>query len=225
MLLGSGYGSVSLAVDNSYLRMLAEVGVLGFASFIAIFLIVGVYITYAWNKIYSPVVKSFVLGFAAGVLGLSINAVFIDVFEASKVAFVLWLLTGIVVGLLTSYHRVPLRFFQEIKRMAMSSWAVGMYLLIIVVLLFSQMTRNYFVGDDFTWFRWAADCGNVTDVLARCTPNISKIIGYFTNSEGFFYRPGAKLYFLFMYQFAWLNQSVYHSVSLVLHYIVSVLVF
>ena len=225
VLLGSGYGSVSLAVDNSYLRMLAEVGVAGLASFIAIFMMVGVYVSYAWKKIYSPVIRSFVLGFAAGVLGLSINAVFIDVFEASKVAFVLWLLTGIVVGMLTSYHRVPLRFFQEIKRMAMSSWAVGIYLLIIVVLLFSQMTRNYFVGDDFTWFRWAADCGNVTDVLARCAPNISKIIEYFTNSEGFFYRPGAKLYFLFMYQFAWLNQSVYHSVSLVLHYIVSVLVF
>lgn len=225
VLVGSGYGSVSLAVDNSYLRMLAEVGALGFASFIAIFLIIGVYIVYAWNKIYSLVVKSFVLGFAAGVMGLSINAVFIDVFEASKVAFVLWLLTGVVIGVLTTYHRVPLKFFEELKRMAMSPWAVGMYLLIIVVLLFSQMTRNYFVGDDFTWFRWAADCGNVTDVAARCTPNISKIIGYFTNSEGFFYRPGTKLYFLFMYQFAWLNQSAYHSISLVLHYIVSILVF
>ncbi len=225
VLLGSGYGSVSLAVDNSYLRMLAEVGALGFASFIAIFLIIGVYIMYAWNKIYSPIVKSFVLGFAAGVLGLAINAVFIDVFEASKVAFVLWLLTGVVIGALTTYHRVPLKFFEELKRMAMSPWAVGIYLLIIVILLFSQMTRNYFVGDDFTWFRWVADCGNTADISARCAPDVSKILGYFTDSRGFFYRPGAKLYFLFMYQFAWLNQAAYHSVSLVLHYIVSVLVF
>ena len=54
--------------------------------------------------------KNFVLGFAAGVLGLAINAVFIDVFGASKVAFVLWLLTGVVIGALTTYHRVPLKF-------------------------------------------------------------------------------------------------------------------
>lgn len=225
VLLGSGYGSVSLAVDNSYLRMLAEVGVLGFVSFVAIFLVVGVYITSAWNKIYSPVVKSFVLGFGAGIVGLAINAVFIDVFEASKVAFVLWILTGIVVGMLSAYHRVQPRFFEEMKRMALSSWAVGVYLLILVVLLFSQMTRNYFVGDDFTWFRWVADCGTSIDFVTRCRPEIHKVLGYFTNAQGFFYRPGTKLYFLFMYQFAWLNQAAYHFVSLALHYVVSVLVY
>ena len=225
VLLGSGYGSVSLAVDNSYLRMLAEVGVLGFASFVVIFLIVGAYIASAWKKMYSSVTKSFVLGFAAGVLGLSINAVFIDVFEASKVAFVLWLLTGIVMGMLSVYQHEPIRFGVELKRMAASSYAICLYLLIIVVLLFSQMTRNYFVGDDFTWLRWAADCGSSMDISMRCVPDVSKILGYFTDSQGFFYRPGAKLYFLLMYQFAWLNQTAYHAVSLALHYIVSVLVF
>lgn len=226
VLLGSGYGSVSLAVDNSYLRMLAEVGILGFVSFIAIFLIVGVHIVRAWDKIHSPVVRSFVLGYAAGVAGLAVNAVFIDVFEASKVAFVLWLLTGIVMGTVSMYVRIPLTFFSEVKRMAMSSYAVAIYLLVVVVLLFSQMTRNYFVGDDFTWFRWAADCGNaVAAISERCMPTLSQIAGYFTDAQGFFYRPGAKLYFLGMYQFAWLNQTAYHAVSLTLHYIVSVLVF
>ncbi len=226
VMLGSGYGSVSLAVDNSYLRMLAEVGSLGFISFIAIFLIVGIYITHAWEKIHSPLVRSFVLGFAAGVAGLAVNAVFIDVFEASKVAFVLWLLTGIVMGMVSMYSRIPLKFYSEVKRMAMSSYAVAVYLLIIVILLFSQMTRNYFVGDDFTWFRWAADCGNAAAAISeRCIPSISRIAGYFTDAQGFFYRPGTKLYFLIMYQIAWLNQTAYHAVSLALHYMVSVLVF
>ena len=44
ILFGSGYGSIGLAVDNSYLRMLAEVGLLGFLSFLTIFIVVGVYI-------------------------------------------------------------------------------------------------------------------------------------------------------------------------------------
>lgn len=226
VLLGSGYGSASLAVDNSYLRMLAEVGSLGLVSFITIFLMAGVYIRHAWEKIYAPVTRSFVLGFAAGVVGLAVNAVFIDVFEASKVAFVLWLLTGTVMGTVALYSRVPLRFLAEVKRIITSSYAVGVYLLIAVILLFSQMTRNYFVGDDFTWFRWAADCGNAAAAVAeRCVPKYADIARYFTDAQGFFYRPGAKLYFLLMYQLAWLNQTTYHAVSLALHYVVSVLVF
>ncbi|MEK9207406.1 MAG: hypothetical protein AAB922_02925, partial [Patescibacteria group bacterium] len=43
ILVGSGYGSVSLAVDNNYLRILAETGLLGFLSFILIFLTLGIY--------------------------------------------------------------------------------------------------------------------------------------------------------------------------------------
>lgn len=220
VLFGSGYGSVSLAVDNSYLRMLAEVGALGFLSFVSVFLLMGVSIANAWKKIESPVKRSFILGFAAGVFGLMVNAVFIDVFEASKIAFTLWLLTGVVMGSIHAYLNVPLKFFAELKKIAMSSYAVYLYLLVVVILFFSQMTRNYFVGDDFTWFRWAADCGS-----SQCASFLTRVYEYFTQSEGFFYRPGAKVYFLLMYQFAWLNQASYHTVSLVLHYAVSVMVF
>ena len=42
--------------------------------------------------------KSFIIGFSAGAIGLALNATLIDVFEASKVAFVLWALVGITLG-------------------------------------------------------------------------------------------------------------------------------
>src|SRR3989344_5726827 len=104
VFLGSGYGTVSLAVDNNYLRILGEIGILGLASFIGIFLTLGIYIVRVLPKTESKLVKSFVIGFCAGVIGLALNATLIDVFAASKVAFTLWILTGIVVGLLSLYQ-------------------------------------------------------------------------------------------------------------------------
>jgi len=223
IFLGSGYGSVSLAVDNSYLRMLAETGIFGLASFLAIFLCIGVYLAVNRKRISSPVVSDLMLGYAAGLVGLSINAVFIDVFEASKVAFVLWLVTGFVVGIVHLYTRSQGRIGSDVKKLLVSPLAVAVYLAVIVFVLYGRMTRNYFVGDDFTWFRWAADC--VKDASGACLPAVERIARYFTRADGFFYRPGMKTYMLLMYQLVWLNQSVYHAVSLVLHYVTSVLVF
>lgn len=225
VLVGSGYGSVGLAVDNSYLRMLAEVGLLGFGSFLAIFLIAGMYIRKVLPDVDSVQVKSFIIGFIAGIAGLSVNAFFIDVFEASKVAFILWLLSGIVLGILRLYQRRPLDLYREFTRVVTSTPAIVVYLFILTILLYSPMTRNNFVGDDYTWLRWAANCGNDAAVSQRCQPSVWTVVRYFTQAEGFFYRPGAKLYFLFMYTIFWLNQNAYHAVSLMLHGVVTVLVF
>ena len=103
-LLGSGYSTLvkiqltdfteAESTDNDYLRALGETGLLGFVSFYGL-------ITYAgfllWKNLKS---KDFYEGKAvlaavlAGILGLLINAVYIDVFEASKVALVFWGLIG-----------------------------------------------------------------------------------------------------------------------------------
>ena len=80
------------------------------------------------------------------------------------------------------------------------------------------MLGNYFVGDDFTWLRWVADC------TKDCSP-ISTLTRYFTEADGFFYRPGTKVYFYLMHNVFWLNQVVYHLVSLFLHFIVASLFF
>jgi len=225
ILVGSGYGSVGLAIDNSYLRMLGEVGLLGLGSFLAILVIAWIYIRKTLRYVNSPEVRSFLIGFVAGVVGLAVNALFIDVFEASKIAFVLWLLFGIALGILRLYEKKSPDLYKELKTIVRSPQAFVVYLFILAVVLYSSMLRNNFVGDDFTWFRWVADCGNNVVSPERCQLNTGTIVRYFSQANGFFYRPGAKLYFLSMYSLFWLNQNIYHAVSLGLHFIVAVLVF
>lgn len=222
IFLGSGYGSVSLAVDNNYLRILGEIGILGMASFISIFAVIGILIKKTISKIDSPVTKSFVIGFAAGLVGLSLNAVLIDVFEASKIAFVLWLLSGAIVGTLLLYQREAVNVFLQLKKLATSEIAYVLYLGIFAAFIFLPMVNNFFVADDFTWIRWASDCSEA--LHGKCL-SFSTIKDYFLNSDGFFYRPGTKIYFLLMYSVFWLNQVVYHSVSIILHFMVSILFF
>ena len=212
VFLGSGYGSVSLAVDNNYLRILGETGLLGLASFVGIFLSIGIYIKKILPEVRNKIARTFVLGYVAGVIGLALNATLIDVFEASKIAFSLWILTGIVLGTLTLYQRKPINLYEDLKNAAVSTYAFIFYLFLVVIVIFSPMVGNYFTGDDFTWFRWAAE-------------EHANIISYFTDSQGFFYRPGTKIFFLSTYSIFWLNQVVYHIASLSLHFIVSVLLF
>lgn len=216
IIMGSGYGSVSLAVDNDYLRILGESGLLGFISFVSIFLVALIYIKKILPNVESPVIKSFVLGFIAGSFGLVLNAVLIDVFEASKIAFTYWILMGVTLGLLHLHKREEIALFREFKNIVSSTYAVVVYLFIFAVVLFSSSYNSYFVGDDFTWLHWVSDC---------CDSKLTTILNYFTQSNGFFYRPGAKLYFDFMYSAFWFNQIAYHLVSLVLHFSVAAVLF
>ncbi len=212
IFLGSGYGSVSLAVDNNYLRILGEGGLFGFASFISIFIIAVIYVKKLLPKVTSPLVRSFVIGFAAGSFGLALNAILIDVFEASKIAFTYWILMGITIGILHLYKTEEINFFKEFKKAVISPYAVIIYIFLTVGAFFFAGYNNYFVGDDFTWFRWVQDCCN-------------NLVNYFTESGGFFYRPGAKLYFSLMHSAFWFNQTMYHLVSIFLHFAVSALLF
>ncbi len=212
VLFGSGYGSVSLAVDNNYLRMLGETGILGLLAFLIILISFGIYIKRVFSDIDSKLAKSFIVGFVAGVIGLCLNATLIDVFEASKIAFVLWILMGITFATLSFYQKKAINLLFELKKIATSTPAVAIYLFSISIIMFSSMVENFFAGDDFTWLKWAAE-------------NKGGILSYFTNSDGFFYRPGTKVYFYLMYQAFWLNQVVYHAVSIFLHFAISLLVF
>jgi len=222
VLFGSGYGSISLAIDNNYLRILGEVGLLGFISFFGIFVAWGIYAARILPDVDSPVARSFVIGLAGGIIGLLLNATLIDVFEASKVAFVLWLLMGATMGILSLYGKRSIQLSKQLLSVATSPYAVIVYLFGIATVVFSPMLSNFFVGDDFTWFRWAADC---TNGMNSCSSPISTIWHYFIEANGFFYRPGTKTFFLFMYKLFWLNQTVYHMISIFLHFLVSVLVF
>jgi len=215
IFIGSGYASVTLAVDNNYLRILGESGLLGLMSFLSIFLVAGLYIKKILPKVDSPVTRSFVLGFVAGTFGLMLNAIFIDVFEASKVAFTYWLLMGITLGALTLYKTWNIDLYNEFKKAIISPFAIIVYLFIITMALYFSGSIYYFTGDDFIWFRW----------VENSKLSISTFINDFTNSNGFFYRPGTKVYFSLMYSVFWLNQAVYHFVSFFLHFAVAALIF
>ncbi len=217
IFLGSGYGSVSLAVDNNYLRMLGEIGMFGFLAFFAIFISFGIYVKNAYKNIDSPLVKSFVIGFIAGTVGLFLNATLIDVFEASKIAFVLWMLIGITLALVMQYQGKQISLKDEFIKISTSNIAVAVYLFGFALVLYSPMLSNFFIGDDFTWLRWASDCGT------NSCSFIERIINFFVNSNGFFYRPGTKLYFYIFESIFWLNPFVYHAFSLVMHFAVAVL--
>ncbi len=225
IFLGSGYGSVTLAVDNNYLRILGESGLLGFIAFLSVFLVAGLYIQKVLPKVDDALTRSFILGFVAGTFGLMLNAIFIDVFEASKVAFTLWLLMGITLGILTLYKNFDIDMFDEFKKAIISPYAIIVYLGIATVALYSSASGYFFTGDDFTWFRWIADCHRGVVNNEPCQPSLITAIRDLTEANGFFYRPGTKIYFSLMYSVFWLNQAVYHFVSFILHFGVVTLIF
>ena len=95
-LLGTGFSSITLATDNDYLRLLGEIGILGFLAFILIFI-----------RLLSQLVKVFpiprkielsqayTVTIIAALPGVFLNALFIDIFEASKFAIMFWFLIGV----------------------------------------------------------------------------------------------------------------------------------
>lgn len=94
-ILGTGFSSITLATDDDYLRALGETGILGLATFLLfLFRIVRKLI----NNFPIPkdvdLGKAYLIAITASLLGIFLNAVFIDIFEASKFAIVFWILIG-----------------------------------------------------------------------------------------------------------------------------------
>lgn len=107
-LLGSGYSTLNKtsttnfteaeSTDNDYLRNLGESGLLGTISFFGIIFLI---LKLSWQKlakIKSPFLYSLTIGIIAGTIALLLNAFYIDVFEASKIAFVFWAMAGILMA-------------------------------------------------------------------------------------------------------------------------------
>lgn len=107
-LLGSGYSTLTKrniedfteaeSTDNDFLRALGETGLLGFLGF---FGIIGFVIWYGINnlrKISDPFFVTIVAALVAAIIGLLVNAVYIDVFEASKVAYTFWIMVAILIA-------------------------------------------------------------------------------------------------------------------------------
>jgi hypothetical protein len=149
--------------------------------------------------------RAFVVGFFGGLVGLLINAVLIDVFEASKVAFTVYPLLGVAIAILTRSDDKPsIPYLDFMKRLLLHPVMLGIYVFIGSISLWTTMFSVYFIGDDFTWLRWAAES------------RISEFPSYFTNAAGFFYRPIPKMWYFLLFSLFWLKPIGYHIMSFVL---------
>ncbi len=97
-LLGTGYSSTTLATDNEYLRALGETGLLGFLAFISILIALGRGVYHRYLKAGSNLDKIITLGTLGAFSAFLISAVFLDVFEASKIAILFWAFTGLAMS-------------------------------------------------------------------------------------------------------------------------------
>jgi len=112
LLLGSGPSSLGEATDGDYFRWLGETGLLG----TSIFLIILGSIMMSIKRHVALMQKkhSYIFyGFLFGFIGLFINAGYIDLFEASKLAYVFWLLAGIFYA--SSIYFVPKQKIESLK--------------------------------------------------------------------------------------------------------------
>ncbi len=93
-ILGTGFSSLGLATDNDLFRALGEIGLLGLGAF---FLIIWQIYKMCWD-IYrknSGFSRYFSAGCIAMLSAFLINGLFIDVFEASKIATLFWMVLGV----------------------------------------------------------------------------------------------------------------------------------
>lgn len=107
-LLGTGYATLTKkdnvqfteaeSTDNNFLRTLGETGLLGFISFYSV-VILSMTIASKFLKSKDQLTSAVSLGFFAASIGILLNALYIDVFAASKVAFTYWAFTGLLFGL------------------------------------------------------------------------------------------------------------------------------
>ena len=108
-LLGTGYSTlvkakvweftIAESTDNDYLRLLGETGLLGFFSFL---LIIATALKILWQALRlsnKPLHYALYISAIAITIGLLANAIYIDVFESSKVAYTYWSFMGLVLAL------------------------------------------------------------------------------------------------------------------------------
>lgn len=97
--LGTGYSSIDIATDNDFLRSLGETGILGTIALIFV-LIETVKRINLCIKSESKLIKYFSAGVLAMLVAFVVNGLFIDVFEASKVASLFWMMLGLNLAVL-----------------------------------------------------------------------------------------------------------------------------
>lgn len=107
-LFGSGYATLTKenvgqfteaeSTDNNFLRTLGENGALGFFFYYGAVGLSLWYAIQAFRNTRDPWLTALAVGVIAGGTGLLLNATYLDVFVASKVAYIFWLVQGVALA-------------------------------------------------------------------------------------------------------------------------------
>ncbi len=116
-LLGSGYSTLTKksftdfteaeSTDSDFLRALGETGLLGFLTFFGVIGIACHQVIKKYKNVDDLTESAIVAGIFGAIIGLLVNAVYIDVFEASKVAYTFWMLIALLLALLNFSQKKP----------------------------------------------------------------------------------------------------------------------
>lgn len=147
LMLGSGFGTLNKtssghfieadSTDNNFLRTLGEIGIIGFVLFYSLIFML-LKISNQGSRVKEPIIASICLGFMGATIGLLTNALIIDVFVASKVAFTFWAVAGLMLKTITlaqpqAIKRLEKTIFSFLRHTTSRHWPV---LLATVVLIF-----------------------------------------------------------------------------------------
>ena len=102
-LFGTGASSLTEATDSDYFRWFGEFGLVGAILFWYILFAIARFNLKKSKKLDKDERKLY-FGYLFAFLGLVLNASYIDVFEASKVAFNFWMISGAFTGYLLTYE-------------------------------------------------------------------------------------------------------------------------
>lgn len=119
-LFGSGYATLNKtsleqfteaeSTDNNFLRTLGENGLLGFFFYYGLS---GLALWYAWlafRRSQDETIQFLATASIAGTIGLLLNATYIDVFVASKVAYTFWAVQGVLMAIFVKEGLVAQNF-------------------------------------------------------------------------------------------------------------------
>ncbi len=97
-ILGTGYSSLGLATDNDYLRTLGETGLLGLFAFISVLIALFTNLKAALKN-QEGLNKIFIISSLGILLSFLVSAIFLDVFESSKIAILFWAFMGLALSM------------------------------------------------------------------------------------------------------------------------------
>jgi hypothetical protein len=180
--LGSSYANLNKkalneftdgdSTDNNFLRTLGETGLLGFISFYSI---IGL-LLFTLGKIKpKPLSPAFVYAQAliGATIGLLFNAVYIDVFAASKIAFMYWLIAGLTIkAFWLNDNQLAKKLDYQCRSIVRKFWNKRWPILLSILIMGLLVWRNPYL-EEFTVlnkFNFKGD--NYQNlVLAKCLAN------------------------------------------------------